>query len=200
MHDVTAQTKDTTSYSDTYIGINVGRATQSVAPFNNSNYNYQTTSIKCQLRHEMASSKSAILELLVEPGFYIVNHQLLNEDFIEPSEPDFLEKRQRFTRKRTFYEYAIQLGMMVRFDMMDKLNPYILASIGPMISSAETERLKKGFAFSSIFGIGSFYRVESIYLSFGFLLRHNSNANLSQPNAGHNSVGIELGLSVPIRG
>ena len=63
-----------------------------------------------------------------------------------------------------------------------------------MVSGDDTERLKKGFAFSDIFGLGISYKVNYITLDLRSTIRHNSNANLYMANNGHNSVGIESGI------
>jgi hypothetical protein len=68
-----------------------------------------------------------------------------------------------------------------------------------MISGEDTERLKKGFAFSDILGFGFSYKQKNILFDLRMSLRHNSNANFYQPNDGHNSVGIESGISFQLK-
>ena len=184
--------------SHAHIGLNYGRASQSIFPFDNPNYSYETQYLKLQIRNSILKKSAIQLNLLIEPSFYIARHQLLQESFIQPTTPDYLELRKKFSRKRTFYEYALNVGIMARLLPQSMISPYLLGSIGPMLSSSDTERLKKGFAFSDILGLGLLYRINSSYVDLRITLRHNSNANLATPNSGHNSVGLELGFSIPM--
>ena len=64
-----------------------------------------------------------------------------------------------------------------------------------MISNEDTERLRRGFAFSDILGLGFSWKQKRILFDFRLTLRHNSNLNFASPNKGHNSFGIESGIS-----
>jgi hypothetical protein len=177
------------------IGLNYGSASQDNFISNNYDYLYENRFFKLQISYPLYQKKLQ-LELLIEPSVYYSKHQLLNSFFIVPeSGPDFIERRELFTQKRSFEEYALNIGIVVRYPILDNLNTYILGSVGPMISNDDTERLKKGFAFSDILGFGINFIYERLIFDVRLTLRHNSNANLSQPNHGHNSVGIESGIA-----
>lgn len=177
------------------LGLNYGQASQDNFLSNNYDYLYENRFFKLQINYPFYQKKLQ-LEFLIEPSVYFSKHQLLNSFFIVPeSGPDFIERRERFTQKRSFEEYSLNLGIVVRYPILDNLSTYILGSVGPMISNDDTERLNKGFAFSDILGFGVNFIFERLIFDLRLTLRHNSNANLSQPNHGHNSVGIESGIA-----
>jgi hypothetical protein len=62
-----------------------------------------------------------------------------------------------------------------------------------MYIDTDSERLKKGWAFSDIFGLGLNYKKNAISLDVKTMIRHISNGNTKYPNFGYNSVGIEFG-------
>lgn len=178
------------------LGLSYGQASQSKFPFNNSDYYYENKSLKIQINYFLLQKGKFKFEFNVEPSLYMSDYQLLNKFFIQPRHgDDYLEQRTRFTQKRTFEEYALNFGIITRHEVLKDLSIYFIASIGPMFSGSDTERLKKGFAFSDIFGFGFSYKRKMVLLDFRLSIRHNSNADLSSPNNGHNSIGIESGVS-----
>ena len=68
-----------------------------------------------------------------------------------------------------------------------------------MISTQDTERLRKDFAFSDILGFGFSYKQKQVLIDLRLTLRHSSNADFYQPNYGHNSIGIESGISFQLK-
>lgn len=184
----------------THVGIHLGIASQNVFPLHNDNYSYNNTFIKFQYSTTIGKQNKFNFELLVEPSIYFSHHQLLNPYFIkETSSTNYLEQRAQFMQPRTFEEYTMNIGIMASYPILNNINVYALASIGPMWGTKHTERLKKGFAFSDIIGIGLFYEKNYTRYNLRCTLRHNSNANLAMPNNGHNSVGIETGVSFALR-
>ena len=177
------------------LGLNYGQASQNRFPLDNRNYIYNNTYFKAQINYTFLKKHKLSYELHIEPSIYFSTHRLLNEDFITPDNyPDYLRQREVFTQERTFNEYVINLGLIVRYEVFQDFSTYAIGSVGPMISGAETERLKKGFAFSDIIGLGLSYQVRKVLLDLRTTLRHNSNANLFKPNFGHNSFGVEYGM------
>ena len=163
------------------IGLNYGQTYQTKELIADQDYYYSNYYFKGQLEKPLKLKKLK-LALLLEPSIYIGEYQLLNKWYIKPSEPDYLEKRALQTTLRSYNEYAINVGLKLALPIIKPLDIYILASVGPMITSIETDRLNNGFAFSDILGVG--------------FNRHNSNANLSSPNGGVNSLGLETGLKI----
>lgn len=183
-----------------HVGFNYGQSSQSRFPFGNKNYTYNNQYLKVQLTTTLKEKRKFKINFLVEPSIYFSEHQLLNPTFVEEQRgEDFLEQRERFIQKKSFHEYVLNAGFQVRYSVFRNFSMYIIGSIGPMISTGDTERLKKGFAFSDIAGFGVSQELKRLLIDFRLSVRHNSNANLQMPNNGHNAVCIESGVSYRLR-
>lgn len=182
-----------------YLGLNYGQAAQDRFPFNNPNYLYTTEFFKLQINYQLAH-KRFIYELLVEPSLYFSEHQMLNKYFIKPDSPfDTEAQLQEFLRLKSFQEYALHIGLVLRYEITESFSTYAVGSVGPMVSNLGTERLRKGFAFSNVLGFGLSYRQNRLLFDVRLCFKHNSNANLYLPNNGHNNVGIESGMSYQLK-
>ncbi|NQX81764.1 MAG: acyloxyacyl hydrolase [Flavobacteriaceae bacterium] len=106
-----------------------------------------------------------------------------------------MELREEYTKYRSFNEYALNFGLSIRYELVSFADAYFIGSIGPMISGIDTERLKKGFAFSDIIGFGILFKIKKTHIDSRITFRHDSNAGLGSPKSGHNSAGLELGIS-----
>ena len=183
-----------------WLGLNYGQASRNTFIYESSDYSYRSQFLKLQLNYLLLMKKKFSYELHLEPGIYFSEHQLLNQWFIQPkSGGDYLEQRNRFTQERKFNEYALNIGLLIRYALHKDLSLYLLGSIGPMLSEENTERLKKGFAFSDILGLGFCFVRNKIRYDLRTTLRHNSNANISKPNNGHDSIGLEMGISFSLK-
>ena len=183
-----------------FLGLNYGQAKQDQFPFNNPNYLYNNKYFKFQINYLLSEKKKFNYELNIEPSVYFSEHQLINKYFIQPNRgDDYIEQREEFTKKRSFGEYAINFGIILRYKILNNFSTYVLGSVGPMVSLKNTERLKKGLAFSDIFGYGFSYKQKKLRFEVRLTVRHNSNFELFYPNNGHNSTGIEGGVSVQLR-
>jgi hypothetical protein len=179
------------------IGVDYSIGKQPFFPFSSPDYSYKVNGYKVLINYLLKNAKRFSYELQIEPGIYSARHRLLNEYFIQPKDgADYLELREIFTKEKTITEYALNIGMVIRYKVKERLSFFFLGSIGPMISDTETERLAKGFAFSDIVALGVNYKVGKIMFEIRPGLRHVSNANLKQPNSGHNSSNIDIGISV----
>jgi hypothetical protein len=181
------------------IGVNYSIGKQPFFPFSSADYSYKVNGYKFLINYPLKKAKRISYELQIEPGIYFAKHKLLNEYFIQPKDgADYLELREIFTKEKTITEYALNVGMVVRYNVKERLSFLFLGSIGPMISDTETERLAKGFAFSDIVALGVAYNVGKITFEIRPELRHVSNANLKKPNSGHNSSNVDIGISVSL--
>lgn len=179
------------------LGFKYGIGTQQIFPFNSPDYTYNVSGYKGLINIQLKRYRVLSFELQFEPGIYIARHQLLNEYFVQPRwGADYLEKREVFTKEKTITEYAINVGIQVRYNLKKRISFFILGSVGPMFSNTETERLAKGFAFSDVLALGVTYKVGKIMFEMAPNLRHVSNANLQFPNCGHESLNIDFGISV----
>lgn len=178
------------------VGMNYGQASQARFPFDSPDYMYENKYFKAQINYLLKQKNKFRFEIHFEPSVYKSRHQLLNEYYVQPnSGPNYLKLRELYTQETIFYEYALNLGIMVRFVIFKPLSTYFIGSVGPMYGEEDTERLRKGLAFSDYCGIGISYQIGKIIIDMRSTLRHCSNAGLYEPNSGHNSTGVEAGIS-----
>lgn len=164
----------------------------------NSNYTYTNQYIKGQLYYTLKTTKNFSFEVLLQPEINFATHQLLNLYFVTPDEPDFEEKRERYTKLKDIREYALNVGFIVRKSITKNFSIYALGSVGPMFTDTETERLSKGFVFSDVLALGFSLKTGKAVLDLRPNVRHTSNAGLQNSNAGFNTLNIEFGVSFPL--
>lgn len=116
-------------------------------------------------------------------NYWYISHTVENGD----------ELRAKFMKKKTINEYVLNLGLLYRKFFNPNSSVFATINTGPMYIDTETERLKRGFAFSDVFSVGYNYRAKKISFEVKCMYRHVSNANLQKPNFGLNSYGIEFG-------
>lgn len=164
----------------------------------NTDYTFTNLYFKPQLYWQISDNGRLKYQLLLQPEINFAGHRLLNKYFVTPDEPDYEHKRELYTRNMDIRQYVLNIGVVIRKPISEMFSVYLLGSVGPMISSAETERLSKGFAFSDVFAIG--FTIKASKMSFDIRpnFRHISNAGLKQSNAGFNTLNIEFGFSVPL--
>ena len=164
----------------------------------NRNYSYTNQYVKGQLYYSLKKTKNIEFQILLQPEINFATHQLLNFYFVTPDEPNFEEKRARYTQLKDIREYVLHVGFLVRKPLSKKISVYALASVGPLFTDTETERLSKGFAFSDVFGLGISYETQHFILDFRPNVRHNSNAGLQSSNAGFNTLNYDFGIVFPL--
>jgi hypothetical protein len=164
----------------------------------NRNYRYANNYYKFQLGYELKETKNFKYELFIQPEINFATHQLLNLYFVTPEDPNYLEKRERFTQVKQIKEYILGFGLCVRKPISKRASVYGLLSIGPAIVNKETERLSKGFTFADVLALGFAMKVNKFVLDFRPSFRHISNGGLGKSNAGFNSGTIEFGIIAPL--
>lgn len=164
----------------------------------NTDYTYTNQYLKGQVYYNIKTTKNYEFQILVEPEINFATHQLLNLYFVTPEEPNFEERRARFTKLKDITEYVLHVGFIVRKPLSKQISIYVLGSVGPMFTDTETERLSEGFAFSDVLGLGISYKIGRITLDFRPNLRHNSNAGLQNSNAGFNTLNYDFGVVFPL--
>lgn len=161
----------------------------------NSDYTYTNRYVKGQLYYTLKTTKNFRFEILLQPEINFATHQLLNLYFVTPDEPNFEEKRERYTKLKDIREYVMNVGFIVRKPLSKTFSIYALGSVGPMYTDTETERLSKGFAFSDVLALGFSLKTGKAVLDLRPNVRHTSNAGLQNSNAGFNTLNIEFGVS-----
>ena len=165
--------------------------------FNAQDYTFTNQYYKLQLNYLIKNTKSFTYELVIATELNLATHQLINPYFITSDYPDYIRKREYFTKKLNINQYILNLGFLVRKPISKEMSFFFLVSTGPIILDQETERLSKGFAFSSIVGLGVSCKIQKFTFDFMPNLGHVSNAGLSKPNGGYNTENFEFGLSFP---
>lgn len=164
----------------------------------NTDYTYTNRYLKTQVYYTLKTTKNFEYQLVFGPEINFATHQLLNLYFVTPDEPNFEERRERFTKLKNIREYVLPVGFIVRKPISKQISIYVLGSVGPMFTDTETERLSRGFAFSDVLGMGISCKIKKIILDFRPNLRHNSNAGLQNSNAGFNTLNYDFGVVFPL--
>lgn len=164
----------------------------------NKNYTYSSHYFKFQFCNTLRESNKMKYELLLQPQVDFVEHQLLNPYYIASDVPYYLEKREKYGKLKSIRNYSLNFGLIVSKPLSKILNVFVLASIGPMITDTETERLSKGFAFSNVLSFGVSVKIYNSIFEFRPNFNHLSNAGLQNVNNGFNSLNLEFGLNVPL--
>jgi hypothetical protein len=119
---------------------------------------------------------------------------MINYWFIPHTVENGDELREKYMKLKSINEYVLNIGIIYRRNLNNNSSVFAVLNTGPMYIDTDTERLKKGFAFSDVFGLGYNYRIGNISLDAKCMFRHVSNANLQLPNFGLNAVGFEIGV------
>lgn len=173
------------------VGFNYGFGSE----FNNRNYTFTNQFYKVQLYYKLKETKHFQYQILLQPEINFAKHQLLNFYFVKPDTPDYEQKRAEYTQLKSVREYVLNCGFLARKPIGKVCSVYALASIGPMITDTETERMSKGFAFADVFAIGFSVKLNKVQIDIRPDIRHVSNGGLSSTNSGYNTRNIEFGFS-----
>jgi hypothetical protein len=177
------------------IGFDFLAGNQLIFPFNDINYSHTQKGYRLQINYLLRNGKFSY-ELQIEPSYYKAEHRMLNPDFILPTGGvDYMAERVMFMKERTINEYALNIGLVTRYNFNKNFSSYLLLSTGPMYTDKETERLAQGFAFSNLISLGLGYSTGRLRFQFGPGIRHVSNANTHFPNGGHNSSTLDGGVT-----
>jgi hypothetical protein len=174
-------------------GVVLGFASQNTFMKQEWDYTYESKIIKFSNHFNFSKKKKHSWEILVEPSYYHSKHQMINYWFISHTVENGDALRAKFMPLKTINEYVLNVGIVYRRFISLNSSVYATLNSGPMYIDTDTERLKKGFAFSDILSVGYNYKMKKISFDAKCMIRHASNANLQMPNFGLNSVGFELG-------
>jgi hypothetical protein len=178
------------------IGFLYNVANQQTFLFNDKDYNYQTSVYKAQLYFKVASWKWIDFELIVQPQYQQITHQLLNVQFVTPEDPDYEQKRIAYTQIKTMNLYALEFGLSLKILLFKKLYLKSVLGLGAGAIDTQTERLAKGFTFIENASLGlSYQTTKKTHLYLAGNIGHVSNFNFQRPNSGYNLMGFELGFS-----
>ena len=177
------------------LGFEINTAKQPFLFLNSQSYTYANWGVSGQIFLPLSKKRKTRFELRLAPTVYFSTFKLENPFYITPSTPNFEALRAYYSEARNFTEWVLNIGLVYKLPVSKNIAAYVLGNVGPMYSSFQTIRLHKGLAFSDILGLGVFIKQARTRYQLGVFLRHNSNASLKKPNAGHNSFGLSLGAS-----
>lgn len=162
--------------------------------FTNKNYTFDNQFYKIHVGYVIKKTKRYTWALVVEPEINLGRHQLINPFFITSNDPDYIIKREYYSKINNVNQYILNLGILIRKPISNTLSIFILGSSGPMISNAKTERLAKGFALSNTLAVGVDLELNTFIFEIKPSFRHVSNAGFNSPNLGFNTANIEFGI------
>jgi hypothetical protein len=164
----------------------------------NKNYSYSNRYFKFQFCNTIKESKKYKYEFSIQPQVDFAQHQLLNLYYITPDSSGYLEKREEFGKLKDIRNYSVSFGLIISRSLSEWLSVFVLASVGPMITDTETERLSRGFTFSDVLSLGFSFKIYNAVFEIRPNFSHLSNAGLQKRNGGFNSINLEFGLNVPL--
>ena len=168
--------------------------------FDDKDFSYSTNTYKLQAFYNLGTWKSMKFELILQPQMQTLEHQLLNKQFVLPSEENYQEKRKEFTTLKTMHLYAFELGFVIKKKILRRLDYLIKMGLGIATIDTRTERLAKGFTFIENASLGLSYNlVDTTFLFIGSNIGHVSNLDTQKPNNGYSFVGFEVGISYLIK-
>ena len=168
--------------------------------FDDKDFSYSTNTYKLQAFYDLGTWKSLKFELILQPQMQILEHQLLNKQFVLPTEENYQEKRTEFTTPKTMHLYAFELGFVINKKILNKLDYLMKIGLGLATINSRTERLAKGFTFIENASLGLSYNlVDTTFLFIGSNIGHVSNLDTQKPNNGYSFVGFEVGISYIIK-
>ena len=187
-------------YNIKRIGFLYNKALSNNFIFNNKNFTYDTNAFKMQAFYNLGTWKSLDFELIAQPQYQVLKHQLINEQFVLPSEVNYQEKRKEFTSPKTMHLYAFELGFVIKKALVKKLDFLVTIGLGLAAIDTRSERLAKGFTFIENGSLGFSYKITNKTLLYiGSNIGHVSNLDFQMTNAGFSVIGFEAGISSVIK-
>ena len=178
------------------IGFIFNSAKQNNILFSDRDYDYKTNVFKAQLFYLLRKGQKWDINLIVQPQVQIGKHQLLNEQFIRPDEPNLQEIRNRLTQKRVLSLIAFELGFQLRRKIFHQMYFEVTLGLGAGYIDKGTERLAQGFTFIENLSLGLAHTWKNSELYLGTNVGHVSNFNIQMPNSGYNILGFEIGYRI----
>lgn len=165
--------------------------------FDDPDYTYSSHIVKTQFFYNIARLKASNIQLIIQPQYQWISHQLINEQFVTPDDEDYIIKRKEFTAKKNINLYGLEFGIALLKPINKTCHFRASISLGLNYINTRTERLAKGFTFLENFSLGmtkQLWKKSEFYIGTNF--GHVSNLNIQTPNDGYNVLGIEVGYSI----
>ena len=142
-------------------------------------YDYRIVFFQAQYYHALTNKASWNLEVLFQPQY--------NTTAFRPIEDPSIEI--------TSYEFGLNMGLLIRKNILRDLSLYGFISSGPHYVSEVPQRQAPGFLFSNNFFIGLHIPIwRSLHADIRTGFRHISNTTLALPNGGINNTIFSGGI------
>ena len=187
-------------FSPTKVGIQFSQGNENNFLFDDADYFYKTNTLKGQLYFPFATLKTIAISFIVQPQIQFVQHQLYNDQFVLPTEANYIEKRQRFTQLKNISITGVEFSVEAKQQLFKNLSVFIQAGLGFTYIDTATERLAKGFTFieNGYLGVEMKLNTKVSIQIFGGV-GHVSNFDFQLPNSGYNIFSTGLGLLYSIK-
>ena len=177
------------------LGIFYNFTTEDNFLFNDPYYRYQAHILKLQGFYSLRKWNNSEVELIIQPQIHKIQHQLINEQFVLPSESNYLEKRMEFTNPKSIPLVGLEFAISFRQRLFAKLDAVFTGGAGIAHIDRRTERLAKGFTFIENLSLGFDYQIlGKLSINTSMQFGHVSNFDIQQPNSGYSTMGFEIGI------
>ena len=186
--------------SPTKFGFELTQGNERSILFDDPDYFYRTNTLKLQFYYPLTHWKKLEFSLVIQPQIQSIQHQLYNEQFIRPTDKNYLINRERFTKLKNLSLYAVEFGIETKVILFKDLYLFLNLGLGFGIIDTETERLAKGFTFIENGNLGIEIQISTnTALHFFGGVGHVSNLNFQSPNAGYNVFNTGIGINVSLQ-
>ena len=164
----------------------------SVIESSNSNYEHDTVAIRAHFNYASWQVKGWDLHWTLEPNINWYEHELNEPLYIKKDEPNYLERREKFTEGIDFVLAGIEGAIIARKRLSERGYLELSAGLGIAYLEEESERQAKGFTFTETGRVG--YSLDTSLGEFflGYTIMHVSNAGLKNPNGGYDLSGVTI--------
>ncbi len=123
------------------IGVLFNKTNEKNFWFDDTDYFYESTIVKSQFFYPLFDLGKTNFDLMVQPQYHFIKHQLLNPQYITPEVPNYLAIRDQFTALKNIHLYALEFGFSVSRALFKGTRIEITAGLGFAYIDTETERL-----------------------------------------------------------
>ncbi len=171
---------------------NVSGFSLSFIESSNSNYEHDTVALRAHFNSTSWQVKGWDVHWALEPNINWYEHELNDPLYIKEEEPNYLERREKFTAGVDFILAGIEGVIIARKRLSERGHLELSAGLGIAYLEEESERQAKGFTFTETGRIG--YSLDTAVGEFfiGYSIMHVSNAGLENPNGGYDLSGVTI--------
>ena len=176
------------------IGFNYGFGSVDNPIFSDGDYFYEFQLRKFQIYYKIKEGNIFDYEFIFQPEVNTVKHQLTSDRYIVSRHHPLIERVEEMQSFKTFNEYIMNFGVIIRKNIGLKSSLYLLASIGPGYFERTTERMEEGIGFSDNLALGFSYDLKRFFIDTRLGYRHVSNGDINEVNDGYDAMVIDLGI------